>query len=210
MTDVRLGRKLEPGEGNRDAIHVAIFPATAAEDLYAGDEVGLVYGTRDQIRRVSSVYGVGQSIGLVDPFLGLPVRHNPGDEDWYDQRRVARGQGCYVLLFPGTVTGMRHHWTHPNFDAIQVPTNESEMWLRQFADKWQFDYDEMIRAATAPWNGSDRFDGDRYVVAHGRDLHSASELDPGDEALFWYHIERLTEREYSTEHRESFGWSCTC
>lgn len=208
MTDVQLGRKLQEGEGRRDAIHVAIFPAIAAEDLDSGDEVGLVFGTRDQVRRVNSVYGVGQSIGIIDPFLGRPII-NPATENWIENSRVRQGERCYVLLFPGTVTGMQHHWSHPALDEIHVPTNESERWLRQFADKWQFDYDEMVRAASAPWDGDeDRLD--RYVVAHGIDLHSAGELDPGDEDLFWYHMERLTEREYSTDHRGSFGWSCTC
>lgn len=178
--------KLIEGAAERDAIHVAILPVTAAEDLSRGMEVGLVYGTTDQVKSKQRRYGQ-KPIGIVDPFL----------EDYC----VPKGQRCWVFLFPGTVIGMRHHWSHPDIDQQREPATESERWLRKFADKWNFDYGEMVTNAQ---------DNEGYVVAMGRDLHSRTELEPGDELEFWRHIEKLVGREFDENHRANFGWSCSC
>ena len=46
------------------------------------------------------VSGGGSPVGIVDPFLKEPVE--PGER-------------FYIFLFPNTVTGLRHVWTHPAF-----------------------------------------------------------------------------------------------
>lgn len=85
-------------------------------------------------------------------------------------------------------------------------------WLEGFAGEWNFSYSEMIENAT--YVDEDAQPGERgrygYVVAGGIDLHSRSELDPGDEENFWRCIELLTGKELDGEHRENFGWSCSC
>lgn len=185
MDQIQTIGKILTGNEERDCIHIAILPCIAAEGLSPGSEVGLVYGTTNQIRRKSRHYDL-KSLGVVDPFL-----------DQY----VEKGQKVWVFLTPGTVTGMRHHWEHPDVDSFQVPKNDSEKWLREFADKWNFDYDQMITECQY---------SEGYVVAQGIDLHSAKELDPGDEDLFWHHIEILTRFKYNAEHRKKFTWSCSC
>ncbi len=180
-----IGQFLDGGE-RRDAIHIAIMPVTAAEDISRGEEIGLVYGTKDQVKGKDSVYGL-KSIGVADPFI----------KAW----RIKKGQRFYAFLHPNSVTGMRHEWTHPLIDDVKPPSGESEAWLRAFADKWNFDYDDMIAGAC---------EDEGYVVAGGMDLHGADELAPGDEELFWKHVETLTGRTFDGKHRENFGWSCSC
>ena len=192
-----IGRRPDDGE-RRDCIHIAIFPAIAAEDLRRGDEVGLVYGTANQIKCMDSVYGL-PAIGIVDPFFGLAGLI--GRRQWADHLQIKKGERCWVFLYPGSIKGLRHEWQHPVIDGQQTPKSESEDWLRRFADKWNFDYDEMIAGALEKGG---------YAVARGIDLHSASELDAGDEALFWGHIEKLCGQNFDADHRSEFGWSCTC
>jgi hypothetical protein len=44
-----------------------------------------------------------QPIGVVDPFLVKPVE--PGQRFW-------------LFLYPGSITGLRHVWSHPAFAAV--------------------------------------------------------------------------------------------
>jgi hypothetical protein len=92
MTDIKLGQTIAFGdEPNRDAVHVAVIPVTAGETLNPGQHVGILYDDH-----------VGESaepIGIIDPFLQKPVR---------------RGQKCWLIMYPGTVVGLRHEWDHPS------------------------------------------------------------------------------------------------
>jgi hypothetical protein len=197
-----IGQKLRGGE-QRDAIHIAIMPVVCGEDyMRAGEEVGLVYGTSNVVKHKASVYGQAV-IGVIDPFLTTDM--------------VRKGDVVWCFLKPGTITGLRHEWTHPGIDNQQPPANESEKWLRHFAEKWCFDYDEMIGIAS---NGSVKesfnipglpehtFDNE-YITARGRDLHSRQELGE-DYDLFWQHMEALTGKKFDAPHREKVGWSCSC
>src|SRR5262245_2520525 len=91
----QLGRLIDDGERRRDAIHAAVAPVTAAVRLRPGEHVGLV-----EEGNLELVGPCGENIGIVDPFL---------TED------VAAGRRFWIVLYPGTVTGLRHLWTHPAF-----------------------------------------------------------------------------------------------
>lgn len=185
-TETRLG-KLIVGGANRDAVHIAVAPMMAGTDLRIGQKIKLSYGTTDVA--IDGTYFEEQAIGIVDPFL--------------DQYYVREGEKFWCFLFPGSVTNMEHRWQHPAFIEKTVGS-EAEAWLRAFSDRWGFYYDDLIEAGVGK-------DSDwRYVTAHGKDLHGASELEPGEYELFWKHLEDLTGETFSEEHRQGMGWSCTC
>jgi len=190
MTDIqqRLGKLIE-GPAERDAIHIAVVPMIAGIDLRTGEKVRLQYDSTEIA--LDGEYN-DDAVGIVDPFL--------------DDYLVRKGQRFWCYLFPGTVTGMRHHWEHPAFKYPKaIPNTDHEKWLRDFAERWNFDWDELIAAATSE-NESEQ---GNYATARGYDLHSAAEL--GDEhVLFWLHLEGFTGKVFSESHREKMGWSCTC
>ena len=100
----QLGQLIEDGDRRRDAIHIAVAPVTATERLAPGQHVGLV--------REGNLELVGPCdchIGIVDPFL---------------TKEVEPGQRFWLLLYPGTVTGLRHIWTHPVFAIAAAAVRE--------------------------------------------------------------------------------------
>ena len=171
MSDVELGKMITTPQ-ERDAIHVACVPLIAGEDLYAGQRFRLRYGHNDVA--MCADYNDDDAIGIIDPFLGNNDRIREGDEVW-------------GLLFPNTVTGMRHEWQHPAFENVEKTDNDHELWIRNFCERWHFSFNELIDAAISPSRNEDW----RYVVAHGIDLHSPGELG-ADHDLFWHHLEGYT------------------
>lgn len=93
MQDIpKIGRLIEEGDNaRRDAVHVAVAPVTAGEDLLPGQHVSHANGV---------AHSSGDWIGIVDPYLTEIVRE---------------GQRFYLFLYPGTVTSLRHVWAHPAF-----------------------------------------------------------------------------------------------
>jgi len=100
----RLGQLIEDGDRRRDAIHIAVAPVTATERLAPGQHVGLVQEGNTEL-----VGSCDRDIGIVDPFLAEGVE--PGQRFW-------------LFLYPGTITGLRHVWTHPAFTAASAAVKE--------------------------------------------------------------------------------------
>lgn len=92
MSDVALGNKMRNnGVELRDAMYVAIIKARAGVTLEAGDFVYIQDGEAWLTNRPNA-------LGIVDPFL---------------EKRVERGEYFLVVLMPGSVTNLRHQWSHP-------------------------------------------------------------------------------------------------
>lgn len=79
-------------------------------------------------------------------------------------------------------------------------------WLRNFADEWYFDFNELIYEADREELANN---WGRYVVAHGVDLHSRGELGE-DHDIFWQNLSIYTGKQYTQEHIDTMGWSCSC
>jgi hypothetical protein len=91
MHDLGIG-KLIAGDAQRDAIHIAVAPVVAGEELKAGYHVGL--------NEAGEAVGRTTSIGIVDPFIHTHVR---------------KGETFWLFMYPNTITSLRHDWTHPAF-----------------------------------------------------------------------------------------------
>jgi hypothetical protein len=85
----------------RDAIHIAVVPVMADEMLRPGQKVVATNYMGDGGRIVRKLTGEEHNIhiGVIDPFLTVPV---------------LRGQRCWLYLNPGSITSLRHDWTHPS------------------------------------------------------------------------------------------------
>ena len=92
MEQAKLGQLLSGNEG-RDAVHVCVIPVQAAQTLLPGQRVTVKNGRAWIIN--------GPPTGIVDPFLDVAC--------------VYKDEWCYILPMPGTITNMRHVWSHPDF-----------------------------------------------------------------------------------------------
>jgi hypothetical protein len=182
----KLGRRLEGDDEKRDAIHVAIAPVVADERLWPGQDVGFIDNSLERV-------GVSdRPIGIVDPFLTSAVC--PDDRFW-------------LLLYPGSVTSMRHEWLHPSFHERKT-REESEAWLRQFCRESDCPgYDDVIAAAVGRpipevdgYGAPYRLD-EEYFYFNGRDAHA--KIPPE----FWDHVEIVT-GEKCLVRPEYFTCSC--
>lgn len=170
----------------RDAIHLAVLPMQAVTKLFPGQDVGLVPG------------GAGPSVtplGIVDPFLKAPVQ---------------AGERFWLILYPRTISSLRHVWSHPAVDdePAQKPIDTgsladrkaaSEAWLRDFASTADTPgYERLIAEAVNPKDG---WGDPEYLHFNGSDAHG--EIP----AAFWDHVEVVTGQKI--EKRAKY-FSCSC
>lgn len=107
-----LGTIIDESAG-RDAIHLAVEPVVAVERLYPGQHVGFVEG---------GVGTKGKHVGIVDPFIS---------------GFVAEGQKFWLVVYPRTITSLRHVWEHPSFQTAEhaPPTTAAES-SKDISVKW--------------------------------------------------------------------------
>lgn len=179
-----LGKIIPDGvEQHRDAIHIAVAPVIASEKLFPGMEVGFVDGSNERV-----TYRTEKRIGIIDPFLTGPVQP--------DQR-------CWLYLYPGSITSLRHEWSHPAFEGEETKPDytdlvaKSRAWLEEFAKSYGETYEDIIQHA------EDYLESNTYWVEEGR---FEGESLPDE---FWEHYEKATGKEAPSEDRGNF-FSCAC
>jgi hypothetical protein len=184
--------KLIDGSGEPDAIHVATMPVTAGETLKPGQHIGFEEGGWRVTASPPEPYKL---IGIVDPFL---------TED------VTVGQRFFMLLYPNTITGLRHVWSHPavSKEGLGVGSS-SEKWLRDFASDVGADYHEMMHVASTHCEGSKSTWGE-YLCEGGK---WEGQRTPDE---FWIHFQNITGKKPNTwkgesgkEHNPGI-FSCSC
>lgn len=159
----------------RDAVHIAVAPVEAAERLDPGTHVGFV--SAGTVGRASPT-----KIGVIDPFL---------------REAVPRGARVWLFLYPGTITTLRHEWTHPAFQGVAPETGRSALWIQEFAEDMNVTYEEMMEAA-------------RDWVRHGHHFSRGGDFE-GQQVPdeFWDHYQVVTGTLVPRERKESF-FSCAC
>lgn len=181
MSDVKFGQLID-GQAQRDAVHVAVTPVIASHILAPGEHVGFTDDDTEHVGRVTA------TIGIIDPYL---------------RRAVMPGQRCYLFLYPDTVTGMRHHWSHPAFGDAPVEAvskGASEKFLREYADIAGVSYDALIQAGL-------RFMDDDETHRLNSDL--PNELFEKAEEM-WRHFHFITGRAVGAADRERIPFHCSC
>ncbi len=184
--DLGLGKLIDSYQ-QRDCIHIAVAPVFAVIRLAPGQDVGLV-GENE----------VGPSenpIGIIDPFL---------------KQMILPRQRCWLFLYPGTVTAMRHEWKHPSFAAVlagePAAANDSKTmsrkWLEEFAKTlgYDMDYETMMNAAARVLTSDDR------LVQDGSE--SWRDGFCGHEREFWRHYEIVTGQKVEDHEQAIFCCSC--
>jgi hypothetical protein len=176
-----------PADAGRDAIHVAVVPVIAAEILAPGQRVSLESDGRAVVD--------AEGVGVVDPFL---------------RGYALAGERFWLFLPPGSITSLRHVWTHPAFAAepsvvaeppTAMPDNivAARKWLEDFAPRVEMTYDELLAAA------KDYLRSGEYVTEYGGQGWQDAFYENAE--TFWTHYETVTGEK--VEDRGHF-FSCSC
>jgi len=178
----------------KDAIHVAVAPVEAGEKLSPGEYVA--------IRKDGTAMGptdVDKEVGIVDPFLRRPVK---------------TGETFWLFLIPGSITSLRHQWSHPAFQDATEPVTAQETpstisreehiekskdWIKAHAEELGLaDWTMMEHAET--WLESEDYQVQRGSE-HWRDSFQSTE--------FWHHYEVVTGKVVPEDKKHSF-YCCSC
>lgn len=177
METLKLGQLITEPQ-SRDAVHIAVAPVVAAERLKPGQRIGF----DDPGFKVRARL---DGIGIVDPFLTADVE--PEQQFW-------------LWLDPGSVTGLRHDWSHPAFTK-EPDKAKSETWLKSYAiihnpyvDSPDEAFEKLIEGLKS-----------RELFFDGSNLHGIYDLD--DAWDLKEHAERYLGIKIDFDN---FSFSCSC
>jgi hypothetical protein len=177
--EVNLG-ELITGAECRDAIHIAVAPVVAGEDLQPGQHVMLNADGR-------AVSG-SQPIGVVDPYLHWPVEK--------DQR-------FWLLLNPRTITSLRHEWSHPQFTSQDH--NDPWVAILSVASRLNIGTEKLMQLADGY---ADAGCGMWWPDNHGDATDRGYSIDWAKE--FWPHWKAIRGSNAETHHEHGNPFECNC
>lgn len=196
-----LGTKNWTG-GGRDAIHVAVLPVIAAHSLRAGQHVGVM---RKGETYYASILDVDR-VGIIDPFL-------PEDVD--------EGESTWLLLYPRTITGLTHVWSHPAFPDGPIHPDQLDMEAKDEATAWVMQWMDGVEAfknSEVNWGEYSwpELTFDDLMLAATDYVKKGEYISTGPRfdgvfvpAEFWDHYETITGTKTGNDDRGSF-FSCSC
>lgn len=170
------------GDAEKDAVHIAIAPAIAGEELKPGDFVALTFGGTHYPIAKKEKY---KPIGIVDPFL---------------PRHVVKNEEFYVCLFPGTITSLRHDWTHPAFPDPRNARLEIKSEIEAFAELIDVSYEELMEKA-----GNFVFKNETIAVFSSDNVYAAS---TSEWEQFWKNYKLFTGVHDFDESQFTFRCAC--
>ena len=110
MEQLPMGRPPAP-DAARDAVHVAIAPVVAETQMMRAQRIR-VDGTHAR-----AVSAAEHANAIVDPWI---------------TNDVEAGELVWVLMNPGTITAIRHHWQHPDVRDVPDEARASAIaWLKE-------------------------------------------------------------------------------
>lgn len=180
-----LGKLITDQSLGKDAVHIAVIPMLAGDNIEPGSGVTLSSGV------AFPTDNKGACVGVADPYL---------------DRCILSGQRFWLFLNPGSITSLRHEWTHPAIDQdddvaafIQSDSGKkvSQDWMENFAGQYGFRASRMLSQAEE-W-----IDHGEYFCDGGT---FEGEYVPDE---FWDHFQKLTGRSVPPKKRESF-FTCSC
>lgn len=189
-------------EEKRDAIHLAVYPIEAGEDIFPRDNLKIVKGK-------AYVCDRSEGVGIADPFI---------------ENLIKEGQRFWLVVYPREIRSLRHVWEHPAFpsslseeavteapdynDPVVLQNSmiigdpeaykfNSQKWMVKWAEEQGLTLQEAVDAGIAYQ------DRDEYLSDGGR--YEGSYV-PNE---YWDHFDWITGRKTSDNTRGSF-FSCSC
>jgi hypothetical protein len=175
-------------DGGRDAIHLAVEPVIAAEDIKPGENIGIC-GNGKAWR-----HGV-KMLGISDPFLKNPIK---------------AGQMFWLIVYPRQITSLRHVREHPDFPTTSIPKESKEDMELEFSKKWMTKW--AIRHMSDDYYGHEEHLSDESAyenaIEAGRRNHVGCYEDATDyiDDEWWDHWEKIT----GLKGKRDGYFSCSC
>ena len=188
-------------EEKRDAIHLAVIPAEAGQNLNRAEHVYLYEG------KAFRSDAEGKSIGIVDPFL--------------DDEGAKKGQRFWLVIFPRVITSLRHVWSHPEIadeagatvSTQSADPKSSEEWLRGWCASSEISYEDLIEVSLTGEVKDDDKIASEYYGGRRWQVSGDSLLSLGSDAYgeipmdVWLHVRNVIGKEPMC--RASY-FSCSC